>query len=138
MFYDYLFYKGYQLAKKSKNWEDTPTLFAVIIIGWCLIMNFGAILFLLEELNRRSLIIESFVSILNEYKYLVGGVVVLLISTYYTYKGRWKKIIIKYENKESKSGKIIHPAIVVIFFYITSFFLGLLSAMFKNGDGIFK
>jgi len=137
MIYDYLFYKGHQLAKKSKNWEDTPMLFAIMIISWCIILNLGTLLFLIEGLNKRNLEFGGVISILNDYRYIFGGVVVLLIWLYYVYKGRWKRIVAKFEAKEEGRKNNIHPVIIVVAAYIVSFLLGMFAAMYKNGDGIF-
>ena len=138
MIYDYLFYKGHQLAKKSKNWEDTPMLFAIMIISWCLILNLGTLLFLIEGLNKRNSEFSGVSSFLNDYRYIFGGVVVLLIWLYYAYKGRWKRIIAKFEAKEVGRKNNIHPVIIVVTAYICSFLLGMIAAMYKNGDGIFN
>lgn len=137
MIYDYLFYKGYQLAKKSKNWEDTPMLFAIGIIGWCIILNLGTLLFLIEGLNKGNLEFGGVISFLNHFRYIFGVVVVLLIWLYYSYKGRWKRIIVKFEAKEEGRKNNIHPVIIIVAAYIVSFLLGMFAAMYKNGDGIF-
>jgi|GEM_PF-1448672 len=137
MIYNYLFYKGYQLAKKSKNWEDTPMLFAIMVISWCIILNLGTILFLIDGLNKRNLELGGVVSLLNGYRYLFSGILLLLIWLYYAYKGRWKRIVAKYETKEKGKRNNIHPVIVVIAAYLVSFLLGMFAAMYKNGDGIF-
>lgn len=137
MIYDYLFYKGYQLAKKSKNWKDTPMLFAIIIISWCIILNLGTLLFLIEGWNKRNLEFGGIISILNDYRYIFGGVIVLLIWIYYAYKGKWKRIVASFEAKEEVRKNNIHPVIIVVTAYIISFLLGMFAAMYKNGDGIF-
>ncbi|MEZ5045777.1 MAG: hypothetical protein R2831_02180 [Chitinophagaceae bacterium] len=137
MIYDYLFYKGHQLAKKSKNWEDTPMLFSIMIISWCIILNLGTLLFLIEGLNNKGVEFGGIISFLNNYRYIFGGVVVLLIWLYYAYKGRWKRVVAKYESREKERTRNIHPVIVVIAAYVVSFLLGMFAAMYKNGDGIF-
>jgi len=137
MIYDYLFYKGHQLAKKSKNWEDTPMLFAIMIISWCIILNLGTLLFLIEGLNKRNLEFGGVISILNDYRYIFGGLIVLLIWINYTYKGRWKRVVAKFEAKEKRGKNNIHPVIIVVAAYIVSFLLGVFAAMYKNSDGIF-
>lgn len=138
MLYNYLFFKGYQLARKSRNWRDTPILFAIMIIAWCLILNLATIFFLLEALGSQCLYFGSFFSNLNEYKYLTGAIVLLLLLLYYTYKGRGKRIVTKFEEREKNKEKNIHPGIIVIIAYVMSFVLAMLAAMYKNGDGIFR
>jgi hypothetical protein len=137
MIYDYLFYKGYQLAKRLKNWEDAPILFSTMCIGVCFIMNFASILFLIEGLSKNYYQFSHFMSGLNEFKYLSGCILGILIWWYYSCKGRWQKIVTKYENKEKQRGKSINPIIVLIAAYFLSAVLGTLTAMYRNGDGIF-
>ncbi len=138
MLYDYIFYKGYQLAKKSKNWNDTPVLFATIILAWCIILNTAALLFFLMGLAGRNAEIESIFPFLNTYRYPFAVVMLLSLWFYYSYGGRWKRIIDNHEMKKNKSGIRIHPAIVIISAYVGSFLLVLIAGMYKNQDGIFK
>ncbi|PSK90600.1 hypothetical protein [Taibaiella chishuiensis] len=136
MIYDYLFYKSYQLATKSKNWKDTPVFFATIVMAWCLILNFASILFLIEALTKNKMAFGPYISKMNNIKYIFGIVLITAIWMYYSHKNRWKKIITRYQEREGETANI-HPAIVVIVACGLSFILGALSAMYKNGDGIF-
>lgn len=136
--YNYLFYKGYQLAKMSKNWENSPLLFAIMIISWCVILNLGTLLFFVEGLHSRSLDFGGFISFLNSYRYIFGLMVVILVYFYYYGNNRWRRILDNYEAIEKDKKSRIHPLVVVLFFYVFSFLLGLVAAMFKNGDGIFR
>jgi hypothetical protein len=45
---DYLFYKTYILAEKSRNFEGIPVLGGIIFVGFCVVMNVGAIVMLAE------------------------------------------------------------------------------------------
>ncbi len=136
MIYDYLFYKSYQLATKSKNWKDTPVFFATMVMGWCLILNFASILFLIEALSKNKMAFGRYISKITGIKYIVGIVILSVVWMYYSHKSRWEKIITRYQEREGETANI-HPAIVVIGACGLSFILGALSAMYKNGDGIF-
>jgi hypothetical protein len=57
---------------------------------------------------------------------------------YYLFNGRYKNIIIKYEDSARKSGKGVHPILVIIAYYGISFGLMLLAGLFKNGGWIFS
>ena len=133
MLYDYLFYKSYQLGKWSRNFEDIPVLAGVIWVGMCFTFNIFAFTFLLEGLGYiNSVAFES------KYKFIFSISLILLLIFYYMYKGRYKKIIEKYEEKERAKGKCPHPIIVIALYYVISFVLGTMAAMYKNGDGIFS
>ena len=133
MIYDYLFYKSYQLGKRSRNFEDMPTLAGVIWVGICLMFNIFTFIFLLEGFGA----IEGFIFD-KKYKYIFSISIVLLMLFYYFFNGRYKRIIEKYEEKERKAGKGLHPIIVIIIYYVISFCIGTIAAMFKNGDWIFS
>jgi hypothetical protein len=133
MIYDYLFYKSYQLGKWSRNFEDIPTLAGVIWVAPCVMFNLFTINFLVEIFGYT----DSFI-FERKYKYIFSLSLILLLLFYYVFNGRYKKIIEKYEEKERAKGKGIHPVIVIIFFYLSSFLLLLITGMYRNGDGIFK
>jgi len=71
----------------------------------------------------------------KEYKFIFTLSLLLILLSYYLYKGRYKKIIEKFKQKEN--GVSIHPIIVIIIYYGISFGLGMLAAMYKNHDWIF-
>jgi len=71
----------------------------------------------------------------KEYKYILTFSLLGLILLYYLYKGRYKRIIEKYEQKKKIIS--IHPIIVIIIYYGISFVLLLLAGMYKNRDWIF-
>ena len=48
MIYDYLFFKSYQLGKRSRNFEDIPVLAAVIWVGACFMFNIFTVAISLE------------------------------------------------------------------------------------------
>lgn len=130
--YNYLFYKSYQLAVRSKNFDDMPVLGGIIFVVACVMFNIFTI----------SLVLEGFgiidISFKKEYKYPFALVLVLVILMYYLLNGRYKNIIKKYEDKERKLVKGVHPIFVIIIYYGISFGLMLLAGLFKNGDWIFS
>jgi len=128
--YNYLFYKSYLLAKRSKNFDDIPVLGGISFVGLCFMLNVFAIIGLFEGLG-----INTGIEFKKEYKYIFCLSLVLLLLLYYIYAGRYKKII---ENFEKNKRKVqLHPIIVIILYYGISVFLFFLSATFKNHDWIF-
>jgi hypothetical protein len=130
--YNYLFYKSYQLAVRSKNFDDMPVLGGIIFVVACIMFNIFTVVLVLEGLG------VSDISFKKEYKYPFALVMVLVVLMYYLLNGRYKNIIKKYEDRERELGKGIHPIFVIIVYYVVSFGLGMLAAMFKNGDWIFS
>ena len=130
--YNYLFYKSYQLAQHSRNFDDMPAVGAIIFVVVCLMFNIFAIIFFLEGLG----LIGHF-AFNKEYKYIFSLFLVVLVLIYYLYKGRYKKIIEHYEQKNGNNVQL-HPIIVIVIYYVISFFIGMLAAMYKNQDWIFK
>jgi hypothetical protein len=129
--YNYLFYKSFILAKKSKNFDDVPVLGGMIWTALCFIFNLMSIFFLIEGFG-----INTGIGSVLEHKYIMGLATLGLLLFYYSYKGRYKKIVKCYEEKEKHSVSI-HPIIVIIFYYVGSFGLLLLAGLFKNKDWIF-
>ena len=118
--------------KKSKNFDDVPVLGGVIYVSSNIILNFMAILIFLDRLIK--LDIQSF---FNQPKYSLGKIIsasliVILPMIYYSWKGRYKKIIKYYDNK-----KMIPNWLIIILSMTISFILLLLAGMFRNRDWIF-
>ena len=130
--YNYLFYNSFLLAKRSKNFDDIPVLGGISYVIGCLTLNLFTIIGLLDALG-----INIGIEFKKEYKYIFSLSLVLLLLIYYSYKGRYKKIINKYE-KKYKNKKQLHPVITIIIYYLISFGLLLLAGMYKNHDWIFS
>jgi hypothetical protein len=136
MIYDYLFYKSYQLALRSRNFDDAPVFGGIWGVIPCLMFNAFTLMFLIDSFLKSEL--SSITGVLKYYKYIFSGVLICSMLFYYWYKERWKRIIIKYEEKENMKGRNIHPIIILGIAYIISFGMLLLAGMYKNGDGIFS
>jgi len=128
--YDYLFYKTYSLSRCSKNFDDVPVLGGLLFILPCLMFNIFTIFMLLS-----ALIENTSIEFRKEYKYFFTFTLLILLLFYYLYKGRYKRIIEKFESKDKKL--YLHPIIVIIMYYGISFGLLLLAGMYKNQDWIF-
>lgn len=128
--YNYLFYKTYLLAQRSRNFNDMPALGGLVFVSLCLILNLFTVIGLLERLN-----INTHIEFRKEYKYIFSLSIVVLLLFYYLYKGRYKKIIESFEQK--KGGIKLHPVIVIVIYYGISVFLMFLAATYKNQDWIF-
>ena len=131
MIYNYLFFKGYQLAVRSRNFDDMPVLGAIVFVVLCIMFNIFTVFLLLEGLGWAD------VSFKKEYKFPFALGLVLVILFYYLYKKRYKKVLERYEQQERVRGIGWHPVLVFIMYYGISFGLMLLAGLYKNGDWIF-
>lgn len=128
--YNYLFYKTFVLSKRSKNFEDMPALGGLLFVAACLMFNIFTVFGLLDAWG-----VNTGIEFKKEYKFIFSISLVVFLLLYYLYKGRYKRIIEKFEQK--KKGISIHPIIVIIIYYGISFGLLLLAGMYKNHDWIF-
>jgi uncharacterized membrane protein len=128
--YNYLFYKTYLLAQHSKNFEDIPALGGLLFVAPCLMFNIFTVFGLLDAWD-----VNTGIEFRKEYKFIFSISLVVILLLYYLYKGRYKRIIEKFEQK--KKGISIHPIIVIIIYYGISFGLLLLVGMYKNHDWLF-
>jgi len=131
--YDIIFYASYKIMKKSRNFDDFPVLGGVIYVSSNIILNLITVLIFLDRLININ--IQSFFS---QPKYSLGKIIsasliVILPMVYYSWKGRYKKIIQYYDNK-----KMISNWLIIILSIIVSFVLLLLAGMFRNRDWIFR
>jgi len=130
--YNYLFYKSYQMAVRSRNFDDMPVLGALGFVGLCLMFNLFTIALVLEGFEVIKLTLEK------EYKFPFALALVLLLLLYYLFNGRYRIIIKKYEKREQEKGIGLHPILIIITYYGISTGLMFLAALFKNGDWIFS
>jgi hypothetical protein len=92
-----------------------PVLGGILWVGGVFMFNIFTIAFLLEAFDLdASFIFEK------KYKYIFSFFLILLLLFYSSYKGRHKKIIAHYEEKERIAGKAIPPLIIVLFYNVTS------------------
>lgn len=134
MIYDYLFFKSYKLAKRSRNFDGSPVWGGVWGVFPCFVLNILSLMFLSDGLFKSKL---SILTGFKVFKYFFILVIILGLLFYYLHNKRWEKIILKFSNREERYKIKIHPVIVLILAYIISFTLLLLAGMFKNGDGVF-
>jgi hypothetical protein len=131
--YNLLFYKSYQLSKRSGNFDDVPVLGGITFVVACLMFNIFTFFMLLDGLG-----IGNSVTFNKKYKYVFSLLLVVSLFGYYLYNNRYKKILERLEKKESDFIKGLHPIIVIAVYYILSFGLLLLAGLYKNHDWIFK
>ena len=130
--YNYLFYKTFLLAIRSRNFNDFPVLGGILFVVACLMFNIFTIAIFLEGLG-----------ILHEYpfsenlKYPFSFALLIIVLVYYLYHNRYKRIVEDF-NQKYKDRSQLHPVIVVLIYYIISFGLLLLAGLFKNHDWIFS
>jgi hypothetical protein len=132
MIYNYLFFKGYQLAVRSRNFDDMPVLGAIIFVVSCVMFNIFTVFLLLEGSGWA----EG--SFKKEYKFSFSLGLTLTVLFYYLYQGRYKKVLERYEQKERARGIGVHPVLIFVIYYGISFGLMLLAGIYKNGDWIFN
>ena len=129
--YDLVFYASYRIMLKSKNFDDFPILGGVIFVSSCLVLNIGTILLLIERLLSVSII--SFSQERYSFgKILSASIIVILPMIYYSWKGRYKKIVKYYDGK-----KMIPNWLIIIIYMTVSFLLLLLAGLFRNREWIF-
>ena len=128
--YNYLFYKTYLLTQRSKNYEDVPYLGGIMVVAVCVMFNIFTVVGLLNAWG-----VNTGIEFKKENKYIFVFSLMGFLFLYYLYKGRYKKIIEKFKQKER--GIKLHPVIVIVIYYVVSFGLLLLAGMYKNHDWIF-
>ena len=131
--YNYLFLHIYELALRSKSNKDMPVFITVTVITMCFMFNIFTIFLCLEGAG----IIKGIELFPKEFKVVGAITFLLLVAGYYMYKGRYKRI---HEKCISKYGspKTFKAIVVVVSYYVVSFFLMLLAGLYKNGDWIFR
>jgi len=125
--YDFLFYKAYQIAKR--NFEEWPLFGAVFYVSLCVMQNIFAVALLLNAWGIN-------IDFKREYKIVYAIILLGSLILYYKYKGRYKKILAKYENKKGTMMSL-PPIVVFLIYFIVSFLLAFLAALYKNKDWIF-
>lgn len=129
--YNLLIYNGYLLAVKSRNFEGLPILGSLMYVAPCIMLNIFALLLFLQGLD-----IFSGINLPENFKFVFSGILLLILTLYYSINNRFKKIIerykIKYRNK-----KQVHPIIIFFIYFIISFLLLIVAGAFYNKSWIF-
>ena len=110
IFYNFLFYKGVELGIKTRNYSDTPLLGGLSIIVPILGFNLLAIFMALDIFFNCTVMKTVF----TNNNVLLAVSFVLILSFYYGFKSRYKRIIENFDKKRQK-GNIYdwHPALVI-------------------------
>lgn len=135
--YNFLFYKTFLLAQKSRNFDDTPVLGGMLIVIPCVMFNIFALILFLDGIGfLKSIGLKTGITFSKPYQFPFALALVVLLLFYYQYKGRYKKII---EHYEGKTGFImrLHPLIVMLIYYILSFLILAIAGAFKNHQWFF-
>lgn len=130
--YDYLFYKSYQSAVSSKNFDGMLVFGAITFVAPCIMFNVFTVFLILEKQGWIGVTFDKgnrFIFALS----LLG-----IVYFYYVYKGRYKRIIEKWERKEKNKRFVLHPILVFILYYGTTAFLMFLAGFYKNSIWIFQ
>ena len=131
--YNPLFFHIYELALHSKSNRDMPLFITVSVISSCFMFNVGSIVFLLQGAE---LIASE--NLFPKSGKIVGALLFLgWVTGYYLYKNRYKSIYGMYKSRYLKPFNVWKSVLVVVVYYLASFAILLLSALYKNGDWIF-
>ncbi len=131
--YNFLFVHIYELALRSKSNRDMPMYVVIPVITMCFTFNIASIVFILQCLQ-----ILPDINFFPRSGRVIGGLFFLgVICLYYLYGGRYKKIYNAYRETHEEPIKTAKAIIVVLSFYVLSFLILLVTALFKNKDWIF-
>ena len=132
--YDYLFYCSYKMGMRSKNFNGLPVLAGMMMITPSVIMHVITIDLIISGLGA------TWFAEIMENKILRGlsyYFILLLVYSYYSYNGRYKKIILRYNSMRNTFWKR-HPFVFYIFYFLVSMILSYLSATFYHREGLFR
>jgi hypothetical protein len=124
--YNYLFYKSFVLAEKSRNFEDIPVLGGLMFLSGIVMFNIFTVIGFLEVLE-----VNTGIDFKLQYKYPFGFGLFGLLLFYYSYKGRYKKIVAYYKEKENGK-RTLHPILVIISYILVSVMLLFLVGFYKH------
>ena len=111
--YDLLFYASYKLAQKSRNFDNTPVLGGIVMVFTCIMINILTIFCLLANFHIYTLQMSIHRYTVKKVLFLI--LVMTFLFCYYKWKGRYKRILAKYENK-----KTLHPWLIIIIYWSIS------------------
>ena len=134
MIYNYLFYKSAQLYRQNTNKIELSLFEGIIWVLPCFIFNIFSVVVLIELILN---VDNNIASYLKNYKYLIAAILMGAFVFYYSYQGRWQKILTQYAEKERLAGKSRDPLLIVVLWYGLSVIILILLTMYKRGDGIF-
>lgn len=111
-FYDFLFYASYKQGIKSRNYHDIPILGGILAVSFCLLMNVITMWIIMGKLF-------DFHLKFNQVSKTIFAVVwVALLYFYYSYNGRYRTIIEKYDRKKEYIRFYNMPYVLVIFMHM--------------------
>lgn len=126
--YHYLFYKSYLLGRKSRNFDDVPILGGIVFVCLCLILNLSSIMLILIKFG----IIDD-IKLSKTHKYVLATVIVGLVYFYFAFRGKYKKIIKYYDEKERLRRRSPNAILIIGAYFIISCVIIFLCAKYNNG-----
>ena len=111
--YDFVFYASYKQGIKNRNYDDIPILGGILSVSFCLMMNFITLLVVIHRLFGIKFFEFDKIGII-----IFAIIWVALLYFYYSYNGRYKRIIEKIERKKDYIRFYNMPYLLVIFMYI--------------------
>ena len=135
-YFDYLFFKGYQVGLFSGNYRGLPYLVPITYLAQILTFHFFSIFFIFVGLFDTN---NNFKHVKKLQLSLVLIPVFLIIILLYFYpKNRARLIIDEYEDWERKRGGGFKPLLICTVYLVVSFLILLLCGLFRHKEWIFS
>jgi uncharacterized membrane protein YfcA len=131
LIYNFLFYNGYLLGKKSGNFKDIPVLAGVICVVPFFIYNFFSVLFVIAGLKIKVFEYDRSDS------FYIAFLLLILFLLYYSLNKRYIKIVDSFDKKNIPNSTKFQ-LLVFFSYHLIGFVILLISGLFKNKDWIFK
>jgi len=132
-YFDYLFFKGYQVGHYSGNYRGLPYLVPITYLGQVIGFNLYSIVFLIigifdyrKEMGHINKVYHSLMLI---------PVMLIIVLLYFYPKNRAREIIDEYEEWERKKGRGLKQLLVFLIYFILSAFFLFLSSLYMNRNG---
>lgn len=130
--YNLLFYHIYELALRSKSNRDMPMFITITVINLCFMFNIFSVFLVLEGFGLIG-------NLFPDETKLVGAIVFIgIVSMYYLFGKRYKRIYEHYKSKRKNSPSTFKAIGIVVMYYLVSGIVLFITALFKNKDWLFN
>ena len=131
--YSFLFYKVYRAVQKSGNNVGLEVFITSVFMALIIIINICSLFFLLQGFE---LLIFDF-NLIRPYLVLIAITILTLVFVFFKFIIDYNNIIKRYDEKSNFLSKIPSWIIFFLYVFLSTVFM-ILSAMFKNHDGLFQ
>lgn len=112
--YDHLFYYGYELGLRSKNYRDIPYIISISLTSACFGLN------LLTLISFLSKIIGIGFTYDNNFKYVFGIPFTIVSFVYYMHKKKYLKIYSRQRKLRKRPRSSIKTLCILFAYFVTS------------------